>query len=256
MKTLFAFLKKDFLEQLRSGKITVLTIIFILLGTMNPAVAKLTPWLFEIMADSLAESGMIVTAVSVDAMTSWTQFFKNFPMGLIAFVLLESNILTKEYQSGTLVLTLTKGLERYKVVISKTVTLSVLWSVLYWISFGITYGYNDYFWDNGIAQNLIFSVICSWLFGLLTVILCVFFSTFAKSNTTVLAGTGGSFLAAYAAGFLPKVKEYSPFKLMDAASLLTGKTGADSCYVALAVTVVVCVSLVIAGILLFNRKRL
>ena len=39
--------------------------------------------------------------------------------GLIAFVLLQSSIFTREYTSGTLTLSLTKGLARYKVVLSK-----------------------------------------------------------------------------------------------------------------------------------------
>ena len=106
MKSLFAFMKKEWLETVRSGKIVILVILFVLFGIMNPAVAKLTPWLMETLADSLAEAGMIVTAVQVDALTSWTQFFKNIPIGLIAFVLIYSNTFTKEYQSGTLVLML------------------------------------------------------------------------------------------------------------------------------------------------------
>ena len=104
---------------------------FVAIGIMNPAIAKLTPWMFELLADTLKESGMTVTEVPVDALTSWTQFYKNIPMALIVFVLMESSIFTKEYQSGTLVLTLTKGLERYKVVLAKTFVLTVLWSVGY-----------------------------------------------------------------------------------------------------------------------------
>ena len=50
---------------------------------MNPAIAKLTPWLMEQFATSLQESGLVVTEVIVNAMTSWTQFYKNIPMGLI-----------------------------------------------------------------------------------------------------------------------------------------------------------------------------
>ena len=142
MRSLIVFIKKEFTEQLRSGRLMILGLLFVLFGIMNPAIAKLTPWLLETMADSLAESGMIVTDVKVSAMDSWVQFYKNIPMGLIAFVLLESSIFTKEYTSGTLVLSLTKGLERYKVVISKTVVLTVLWSLGYWLCFGITYGYN------------------------------------------------------------------------------------------------------------------
>ena len=68
---------------------------------MNPAIAKLTPWMMESMADSIAETGLVVTAVEVDAMTSWTQFYKNAPMALIVFLLMFAGILTSEYQSGT-----------------------------------------------------------------------------------------------------------------------------------------------------------
>ena len=131
MKTFLAFMKKEWMEQLRSGRLMILGIVFVLFGIMNPAVAKLTPWLFEIMADSLEESGMIVTAVEVDAVDSWIQFFKNVPMALIVFVLLQSSIFTKEYQSGTLVLALTKGLHRYKVLFSKAAVLVLLWTVFY-----------------------------------------------------------------------------------------------------------------------------
>lgn len=131
MKSLFAFIKKECMEQLRSGRLWITLTLFVLLGIMNPAVAKLTPWLLEVMADSLAESGMIVTDVKVSAMDSWVQFFKNMPIGLIAFVLLQGAIFTGEYSSGTLVLSLTKGLERYKVVISKAGVLCAIWSLGY-----------------------------------------------------------------------------------------------------------------------------
>lgn len=61
-------------------------------------------------------------------------------------ILLESSIFTQEYQSGTLVLTLTKGFERYKVVIAKSlmpVNSSALLNgvgeaSLYWSSIAVT----------------------------------------------------------------------------------------------------------------------
>ena len=87
MSNLAAFIRKEVTEHIRSGKITILVVIFIILGIMNPAIAKLTPWLLETMADTLAESGMTVTEVTVSALDSWVQFFKNLPMGLIAFIL-------------------------------------------------------------------------------------------------------------------------------------------------------------------------
>ena len=100
------------------------------------------------------ETGMTITAVSVSALDSWVQFFKNIPMALIIFVILESNIFTGEYRSGTLVLSLTKGLDRYKVLIAKTAVLTVLWTLGFWVCYGITYGCNRIFWEEQAAQHL------------------------------------------------------------------------------------------------------
>lgn len=256
MKSLIAFIKKEFTEQLRSGRLTILCLLFILFGIMNPAIAKLTPWLLETLSDSLAESGMVVTGVTVSAMDSWVQFYKNLPMGLIAFVLLESSIFTKEYTSGTLVLSLTKGLERYKVVVSKTVVLAVLWTIGYWMCFGITYGYNAYFWDNSVAQNLIFSVLCWWLFGVMVIALMVLFSTVSNSNTGVLLGTGGMVLASYLIGMLPKCSKYLPTFLTDGNSLIYGLAETEAYMTSLFIAIAASVICFAISIPIFNKKQL
>lgn len=175
MKPLLAFIKKEYLEAARTGKLIILVLLFVLFGIMNPAIAKLTPWMMEMLSDTMAESGLIVANVQVDAMTSWTQFFKNIPIALIAFVLIFSDIFTKEYKSGTLLLVLTKGLSRNKVVLAKTLLLLSLWTFGYGICFAITYGYNAYYWDNSITNNLFFSVFIWWLFGIWVICLIVLF---------------------------------------------------------------------------------
>lgn len=256
MKTLLAFMKKEFTDQLRSGRLIILGLLFVMFGIMNPAIAKLTPWLLKTMADSLAESGMLVTDVEVSAMDSWVQFYKNMPMGLIAFVLLESSIFTKEYATGTLVLSLTKGLERYKVVVSKAVILTALWSVFYWLCFSITYGYNAYFWDNSLAKNLVFSVVCWWLFGMLVIALTVLFSTVVKSNTGVLLGTGGVVLISCLLGFLPKFSKYLPTFLTDGNSLIYGLAEAKTYIPSLVITVVMSAFCFVAAVPFFNKKQL
>ena len=256
MKALIAFTKKELLEQVRSGKLLFLTILFVLFGIMNPAIAKLTPWLMETLADSLAESGMIVTEVTVSAMDSWVQFFKNIPIALIAFALMESGIFTREYSSGTLVLSLTKGLPRKTVVISKSIILVVLWTIGYWLCFGITYGYNAYFWDNGIAQNLLFSCVCWWLFGLWILALMILFSCLFASGSGVLLGTGGVALGCYLLGLLPKISKYLPAKLADGNSLIYAAAEAKDYSSALIITAAMCIIFFPVSIAAFNKKRL
>ena len=256
MKTTFAFIKKECLEQIRSGRLLITSGLFVLFGIMNPAVAKLTPWLLEIMADSLAESGMTVTGVSISAMDSWVQFFKNMPIALIAFVLLQSAIFTKEYATGTLVLSLTKGLSRFKVVISKWIVLATVWSVGYLITFGITYIYNDFFWDNSIAKSLMFSAFCWWLFGMLTVSLVILFSTLVSTNTAVLMGVGGVVLAFSVVGFLPKINKYLPTYLTDGNSLIYGVKEPSEYTAALVIGAIITVLAFAVSIPLLNKKQL
>ncbi len=256
MNTLLAFIKKEWMGQLRSGKILILGMVFLLLGIMNPAVAKLTPWLYEVMADSLAESGMAVTTVEVDAMTSWVQFYKNVPMGLIVFVILQSNIFTKEYQSGTLILALTKGLKRSNVVWAKATILFVLWSAYYWLCYGITYGCNAYFWDNDIAKKLAFSAVCWWLFGLMVMALLVLFSTISQHSSGVLVGTGVAVMVPYFISLLPKLGKYFPTMLMDGNSLIYGLKEPKDYVTAMIITVVIMIAAIVISIPVLNKKRI
>ena len=256
MKPFLAFTRKELLAQFRTGKVTILGILLVLFGIMNPAIAKLTPWLMEMMADSLAESGMIITDITVTAMDSWVQFFKNIPMALIVFVLMQSSIFTREYQTGTLVLSLTKGLPRSTVLIAKTVILTLFWSAGYWLCFGITYGYNAYFWDNAIAQNLLFSALCWWVFSLWILALLVFFSTLSVSSAVVLVGTGGVVFASTLLSMIPKVSKYLPTQLSDGNSLIYGLAAADQYFPALIVAIAMAILCFGASIPIFNKKQL
>lgn len=256
MRAFLAFMKKEWMEQIRSSRLVILAILFLMFGIMNPAIAKLTPWLFEVMAESLEESGMVVTTVEVDAMTSWVQFFKNVPMALIVFILMQSNIFIKEYQSGTLVLALTKALHRYKVIVSKVVVLITMWTVFYWMHFGITYVYNDYFWDNAVAKNLLFSTVCWWIFGLWTIALLVLFSTIASANTGVLVGTGAVVFGLYMLSLLPKLTKYLPTLLMDGNSLIYGAKDMEDYTMALIITMAISFVCILVSVPLLNKKRI
>ncbi len=236
MRQTLAFIKKELTEAIRGGRLIFLGILFLALGIMNPAIAKLTPFLLEMMSDTLAESGMTIAEVAVDALTSWTQFFKNIPIGLIAFLLIYSGILTREYESGALVLMLTKGVSRRSVVLAKTLTLLGLWSAGYWLCFAVTYGYNAYFWDNSAASSLGWAVGAWYLFGVWTVCLCVLFSAVCKRHTHVLLGVGGCVLLSYVIGLFPKLSSYTPTYLLGSAPLLTGAESPETYAWSLAVT--------------------
>ena len=55
-------------------------IIFVMLGMLSPAIAKLTPDLLELLTETQGSSSMTITVGEVTALDSWVQFFKNIPM--------------------------------------------------------------------------------------------------------------------------------------------------------------------------------
>lgn len=256
MRSFGAFFKKELLEFARSGKLMILGILFCSFGIMNPAIAKLTPWMLQMLADELAESGMTVTEVTVDALTSWTQFFKNIPIALIAFVLMTGGAFTKEYESGTLVLMLTRGLERFKVVLAKTTVLLLTWSASYFLCFGITYAYNAYYWDNSIATDLLAAAVFWWLFGVFTVALTVLFSVVARSYGSVLCLTGGCIVVSYIVGLIPKLTKYTPTSLANGMNILVGAQKVSDFTASATITAVISVLAIASSVWIFNKKQI
>ena len=129
MKTLIAFFKKEVMEQIRSKKIMILVLVFAFFGITNPVIAKLTPWLLELFSETMQDSGIVIVGAQVTALDSWMQYFGNLLLPMIVFALLQSNVFSKEYQTKTMTLVLSKGFERYKVVLSKFAILVLSWTV-------------------------------------------------------------------------------------------------------------------------------
>lgn len=256
MKQFAAFTKKEILEQLRTGRLLILIIIFCLFGIMNPAIAKMTPWMMEMMSEQLAESGMAITTVDVDALTSWVQFFKNMPMALIVFLILFSGIFTTEYQKGTLINVVTKGLKRWKIFVSKESVMMIIWTLGCLTCYGITFGYNAYFWDNSVVHNVFFSAVCFYLFGWWLISVLGLASVFCNSAGSVMLALGAAFGASYLLGLFPAVKEYVPSYLLQAPNLLTGNVDVGDYLWSVLILLALIVMQSIFSVVVFNKKNL
>lgn len=153
MKQLLAFSKKEWKENWRTGRLLLLLSLTIIFGIMNPLIAKLTPYIVQSMSENLAASGMKIGEVNVDSLTYWGQFYKNMPMFLLLFLLLFSSTLTNEYQKGTLINLLTKGMVRWKIYFTKWIMGQFFWAVGFWVVPSL------------LTFILLFIGIMSWLFN-------------------------------------------------------------------------------------------
>lgn len=251
-----AFLRKEWMETLRTGRLIILGIIFFIFGLMNPAIAKLTPWLMETMKDSLAESGMVVGEVTVNAMTSWTQFYKNGLMCIIVIVLMLSGVLVNEYMKGTLVQVVTKGLSRRKVFFSKMITVYGLWTLMFLLYFGVTFGYTVYLWPEDKPENLVFGAACYWIFGMMLLAFLLMFSAMANNAGQVLMGVGGVVAVLFFLNYVPKLQKYLPLRLTEGLSLSMGGLAAKDFVPAVIISCICVVVCGIIGVVTFDKRNL
>ena len=251
-----AFVKKEWMEMIRTGKLLILGILFLLFGILNPAIAKLTPWLMEMMQESIKQSGLELGVVTVNAMTSWTQYYKNAPMALLVMVLMSSGILTNEYQNGTLVQVVTKGLSRRKILASKMIMLSLSWTALFLLYFGVTYGYTAYYWGEDKVEGLAFGSFAYWLFGLMILAVLTLFSTISDNVGQVLLGTGCVYGAMLFLNYVPKLQKVLPLRLCEGLQLCVGTLKTEDFVPAIICAgagILVCVMM---SVILFDKRRL
>ena len=256
MKSFLAFFRKELLASVRGGKILIFGILFFAFGLMNPGIAKITPWLLGFLSESLEGTGMNITTVTVSALDSWAQFFKNTQMALIVFILLYGNIFTGEYGSGTLVLLLTKGLARYKVIWAKALTMLAVWTGGYFMSFGVTYVLNELLWDNAVAESLGISILYYWFFGVLMIALTVLFSVIFSNYGFVLLGVGGFVMLMTLIGIAPKISRFLPTALMNGTYIVYGMNKASDFAVAAVIAAVITVASFVASIFLMKKKQI
>lgn len=256
MRQFKTFTRKEFLELLRTGRLWILLCCFVLFGIMSPALAKLTPWMIGMMSEQLAESGMVVTGVEVDAVSSWAQFYKNMPMMLILFLFLFGGIFTAEYQRGTLVNMVTKGMKRQTVLLSKTMVMVLVWTGGYLSSFWITYGYTVYFWGSGGVKHVFFAAFCLFMLGLWLISVISLASSAFDTSSAVLFAVAVCFLAAYLVTLFPAAGRYSPACLAGAAGLLSGGAAPADYAAALGVSGGLAAANVVLAVVLFRRKSI
>ena len=254
MRAFSAFLRKELTAQKRTGKLYILAAAAVILGILAPATAKLLPKLLE--AVGTEDSGMTITLGEVTAFSSFQQFFGNASMGLIAFLAVEAGILTGEYRSGTLVLALTKGLPRSKVIAAKTLTLVLIWSVFWWISFGISYGFTAFYWSMDTVNHPLFAGFAYWLFGMMMTAVILLFSSFSKGIGGVVGGLAGVYFGYSLLGMIPKLGKYLPVKLTAPDALMKGSEQIGDILPAVIITAAATAAALTAAYIIFGRRSM
>jgi ABC-2 type transport system permease protein len=254
MRAYFAFTKKEFIENLRTYKLMIMIVVFLIFGVMSPLFAKFTP-------EILKAAGLDASALGVGtptAIDSFAQFFKNVgQLGLLVLVIVFSGIMANELSKGTLINILTKGMRRSTVILSKFIMATVIWTVSYLLCLAVTYAYTAYYFTIENISNAFLAFSSMWLFGVLLIAIVILGGVLFKNVYGSLLLTGGIVVVMTIVNIAPKLQKYNPITLSsDNMQLIMAQKAASDFMPAVIICAVLTIVSVIASIMIFNKKQL
>lgn len=254
MRAYFAFTKKEFTENLRTYKLMIMIVVFLIFGVMSPLFAKFTPEILKAAGLDASALGMGMPT----AIDSFAQFFKNVgQLGLLVLVIVFSGIMANELSKGTLINILTKGMKRSAVILSKFTMATVIWTVSYLLCLAVTYAYTAYYFTIENTSNVFLTFSSMWLFGVLLVAIVILGGVLFKSIYGSLLLTGGIVVVMMIVNIAPKLQKYNPITLSsDNMQLITAQKAALDFIPAVIICAVLTIVSVIVSIMIFNKKQL
>lgn len=210
MRATGAFFKKEIIEHMRNYKLFIFLIVFAVIGILSPLSAKFLPELLE----NLMDENITIIIQDPTYVDSWVQFFSNVnQIGLVVMVLVFSPIMSREYEKGTLVHMVTKGLPRLSIYSAKLSVLYLSWTVFYWLSFAITLGYTALYFPDSSVDGLFLATFSMYVFGLLLLALLLFSAILFESTFAPLLSVAGFVGLLFIGGLVPLIQEWSPLQL-------------------------------------------
>ena len=255
MKSYIAFCKKEWLENIRTYKLFIMLVVFVLLGVMKPMMALLLP---QILNGADLGGGIVLNLPDPVAMDSWTQFYSNIgQIGLIVLTIVFSGLTANEFTKDTLINMITKGIKRRTIIASKFTVASLIWTASYLLSVGITWAYTAFYFDAMPMSHPFIALASIWLYGMMLLTLMLLGGVLFKSFYGSLLLTGGIAMILMLLNINPDMQRYNPVSLADRGiGVLMGTTSLGDFMPAVYIGIVVTVVAYALTVVVFNRKQL
>ncbi|WP_148300259.1 ABC transporter permease [Paenibacillus sp. JCM 10914] len=211
-------LQKEFLEMIRSYKIAIILLIFIVLTVMQPVMFKLLPQLLKDLSD--LPNGSVIQIPTPDATTIMATSLGKFGViGSIVVIIMTMGTIVNERLSGVASLVLVKPIGKSGYYWAKIISNSILVAISMLIAMAITAITTDLLFDSVDYYRILLATLIYIPYLILGVFLAVSASAIAKSPA--VAG-GIAILIHFSLSFVPTfmnqddfVYRISPSKIID-----------------------------------------
>lgn len=248
-------LAKDALEQLKTYRLLIAVVVFLIFGLTSPVLMKMMPKMIPVTETTGGLQMKIIGEASLaDAASQYIGLVTQ--MGILLVIIFAMGALTGSGSRKVESMLLSKPISRSDYLLSKYTVNALMFIIAITLGTLAFYGYSVVLYGYFSPAGLPVSIVCTSVFFLLVLALTILFSALMKSS----AAAGGLalislFAAAVVPGFFRPIKNYVPGHLMDLAWLiLAKKEGSGAALTPLAVTAVLTITILIVAVFLFNRK--
>jgi len=254
MITLFTLIRKDLLEQWRTKKVLILSIVFLFVAVASPIIAKITPELLK----TLSVPGMTITLPKATYVDSLDQFIKNVSqIAILVLVFVVAGAVSDEKNRKTLEILLTKPVSRTLFILSKFKAYFISITAIFAVSSLLFYLYtvstfaSFNFWNFALmAGNVL-------LYILMIAAVTILASTIV-SNSIAAGGIGfvSYILFGTIFSFFEPLKKYSPNKIFSAYKDIVIKGWNGDLLLPIVVILSVIIVSVLVSIYVFQRQEI
>ena len=254
MRIFLSLLKKEAIEGARTKKMISTFILFLFIGVISPLTAKLTPMILQ----SIATGNIDINVEPPSEIDSWTQFFKNISqIGMFGLAIILSTQMANEFQKGTLINLLSKGLPRYQVVLSKIFYNFILWFIAYFCSFILTYFYTRYFFGISFPiRNILMAALLPFIFGLFLISLEILAGVISGNVIGTLILTTVGIVIQLILSIRDEIVKYMPIALIGKPVNLIKGIGYDDYYVPIITGGILIIICIVISIAVINKKQI
>ncbi len=254
MRIFLSLLKKEAIEGARTKKMISTFILFLFIGLISPLTAKLTPMILQ----SIATGNIDINVAPPSEIDSWIQFFKNISqIGMFGLAIILSTQMANEFQKGTLINLLSKGLPRYQVVLSKIFYNFILWFIAYFCSFILTYFYTKYFFGISFPiRNILMAALLPFIFGLFLISLEILAGVISGNVIGTLILTTAGIVIQLILSIRDEIVKYMPIALIGKPVNLIKGIGYDDYYVPIITGSILLILCIVISIAVINKKQI
>lgn len=259
MRIFWVMLKKELTENFKKSRFIVMLIVLLLFGIMSPLTARYLPEIISFMIGTSGESiGIPIEIPSPTIIDSYAQYYKNLTqMGIFVQILIFMGLVSDEKSKGSAVLILTKAVSRNVFLLSKYLAASLIVTATLIPSYAVFYIYTYLLFDKFPSGASFIGVLMYLLFSLFILAFTFFASTMTnKTSFSALIAIGGYFVLSILS-IIPKVSDWFPMKLNEAAYQISAGLNVFSDYTkSIAATVIGILLLILLSAAVFKRQEL